>query len=354
MMIRPARRRSMPLQRGAGQAERRGQVDVQHRLPVLVLHAQRQHVAGDAGVVDQDVRAGRRPPRRRRSARPAPPGRADRPGRHARARPVRRPAPPAPRAACRTAPPWRPGRAARGRSPPPMPPEAPVTRAVLPSSRNMASLPLQGLQELLRSRPACRSEPAAASGAMRRTRPASTLPAPSSTKLSTPEPDHRLHAFAPAHRGGDLLAPAGATISAGSVALAGRDIGHHRHQRGAGGDGRPAPRPWRRPPAPSGRNGTGRKPAAASPARRPWPWPSRWRARPPPCGRRSPPGRRRCRWRARPLRGPRGRRRPRRRSPRPGPCRRRAAPPWRPRRPAPPSASPGRAACSRRRRLRRR
>ena len=45
----------MPLQRGADQAERCAQIDIQHRLPVLVLHAHRQHVAGEAGIVDQDV-----------------------------------------------------------------------------------------------------------------------------------------------------------------------------------------------------------------------------------------------------------------------------------------------------------
>ena len=78
-----------------------------------------------------------------------------------------------------------------------MPPDAPVTRASLPSRRNMATFqpgdeagarapslrepstaprPLRGYPRVL----------AAASGAILRTRPLRTRPAPSSTKLSTP------------------------------------------------------------------------------------------------------------------------------------------------------------------------
>ena len=45
----------MPLQRGARQAEGRGQVDRDHLVPVLVLQLHEQIVAGDAGIVDQDV-----------------------------------------------------------------------------------------------------------------------------------------------------------------------------------------------------------------------------------------------------------------------------------------------------------
>ena len=40
---------------GAGEEERAAQVDVDHRVPLLVLHADDHVVAGDAGIVDQDV-----------------------------------------------------------------------------------------------------------------------------------------------------------------------------------------------------------------------------------------------------------------------------------------------------------
>ena len=39
----------------ADEPEPRGEVDVEHRLPVLVAHPHRQPVAGDAGIVDKDV-----------------------------------------------------------------------------------------------------------------------------------------------------------------------------------------------------------------------------------------------------------------------------------------------------------
>ena len=45
----------MPRSARAGQAETGGQIDVEHRLPVLVLHPQRQVVAGEPGVVHQDA-----------------------------------------------------------------------------------------------------------------------------------------------------------------------------------------------------------------------------------------------------------------------------------------------------------
>src|SRR3984957_670894 len=42
-------------QRGADQAKPGGEVDLQHRLPIPVAHAHRKPVAGDSGIVDQDV-----------------------------------------------------------------------------------------------------------------------------------------------------------------------------------------------------------------------------------------------------------------------------------------------------------
>ena len=42
-------------QQGLGQQKRPGEVDGQHQVPVGALHAHHQRVAGDAGVVDQDL-----------------------------------------------------------------------------------------------------------------------------------------------------------------------------------------------------------------------------------------------------------------------------------------------------------
>ena len=103
---------------------------------------------------------------------------------------------------------------------------------------------------------------------MRLTRPVSTLPAPSSTKLSTPMLDHRADAFAPAHRGGHLLHQQVADF--GRIGrLGGRDVGDQRHHRCARRGISPAPRPSRRRRAPSARSGTAPRPAAAWPAGRP-------------------------------------------------------------------------------------
>ena len=96
-MIRPQRFFIMP--RSAARARRKPAVRLTSStgLPVLVLHAHRQIVAGDAGIVDQDVDAagrglGRLGHRIRRRRRREVAGR-----RHGRARPAPRPAPPAPR-----------------------------------------------------------------------------------------------------------------------------------------------------------------------------------------------------------------------------------------------------------------
>ena len=353
-MIRPARRRSMP--RSAARARRNGapRSTSSTACQSSSLHAQRQHVAGHAGIVDQDVRAaggrlGRRDQRvggRRRRA-----GRPDRrcarsPSSAASASSASRRVPDS-----TTLAPW--ACSARAIAAP-MPPEAPVTSAALPSSRNMAA-PLQRSSARLRSPPAWPPTRRPASGAMRLTSPDSTLPAPSSTKLSTPSPAIALHAFAPAHRGGHLLDQQVADL--GRIGrLGGGDIGDQRHQRRRGGvvlqrlghriGGGRHQRAMER-----GRDRQQHRAAHALGL-----GDLRPRARPRRDGRRSPPGRRRCRWPARPPRahglGLRHRRRLRRRSPRPAPCRRPAARPSRPRRRAPPSASPARAASAGARRRR--
>ena len=112
----------------------------------------------------------------------------------------------------------------------PMPPEAPVTSAALPSSRNMP-LP-QRSSARLRSPPACAAEAVAASGAMRRISPDSTLPAPSSTKLSTPS-----STIALTHSRQRTMAVTCRTsrsrISRRIGGLGGGDIGDQRHDRRA-------------------------------------------------------------------------------------------------------------------------
>jgi hypothetical protein len=44
-----------PCRHCAGEAKGSSQIDVEHRLPIRVGHAQRQRVSGQTGVVDQDV-----------------------------------------------------------------------------------------------------------------------------------------------------------------------------------------------------------------------------------------------------------------------------------------------------------
>ena len=54
-MIRPKRRFIMPLSAARDSRKADGQIDGEHRLPVLVLHPHEQAVAGDAGIVDENV-----------------------------------------------------------------------------------------------------------------------------------------------------------------------------------------------------------------------------------------------------------------------------------------------------------
>ena len=54
-MMRPPRCWIIGLSTACAQRERRRQVGGEHLVPVVALHAQHQLVAGDAGVVDQDV-----------------------------------------------------------------------------------------------------------------------------------------------------------------------------------------------------------------------------------------------------------------------------------------------------------
>ena len=66
-MMRPSAALHHAADRRPRQPEAGREIHVEHRLPILVLHAHRQHVAGDAGIVDEDVDLahrglGRRPP----------------------------------------------------------------------------------------------------------------------------------------------------------------------------------------------------------------------------------------------------------------------------------------------------
>ena len=57
LMMRPIAAAHHRMRQLAGQPEHRGQVDLQHRVPVGVRHAHEQAVLGDAGIVDEDVDA---------------------------------------------------------------------------------------------------------------------------------------------------------------------------------------------------------------------------------------------------------------------------------------------------------
>ena len=56
-MIRPAALLHHRPQHGLRADERAGQIHLEHAVPVLALHAHQQLVAGDAGVVHEDVDA---------------------------------------------------------------------------------------------------------------------------------------------------------------------------------------------------------------------------------------------------------------------------------------------------------
>ena len=167
----------------ARQAEDRLQVGVDHLVPVLVLHAQRQVVARDAGVVDQDGDVAESPSaiapssasRLRRVAHVQHPARPGPPARDRPARPASRGRGADDRRALRS-----PARSAMAR---PMPREAPVTSATLPSQH---AQPPFTVGESCFERGAIRGGDALQLGSMRLTRPASTLPGPHSTTCVTP------------------------------------------------------------------------------------------------------------------------------------------------------------------------
>ena len=54
-MIRPKRLRIMPRSAARAEAEGGGEIDVENGVPILVLQPHEQHVAGDSGVVDENV-----------------------------------------------------------------------------------------------------------------------------------------------------------------------------------------------------------------------------------------------------------------------------------------------------------
>ena len=217
MMIRPQRCFIMP--RSTARVRRNGAVRLtrDHLVPVLVLHAHEEIVAGDAGVVDQDVE-----PAQRRFGRPAracrPPSRSarlhgrtmTRARRSALASRLQRR-----RRACRIAPPSRPAackragdRARRCR------PLAPVTSARLageiehlaaPSKTRVRAgaaakrfdvLPARLDRRSAVSRPARCAWPGRSAPCRRRARQSAVTP---------PSPASQSHALAPAHQAGHLL-----------------------------------------------------------------------------------------------------------------------------------------------------
>ena len=213
-MMRPEAPAHHAAHRGARQPERGGEIDRDDLVPVLVLHAHEKIVAGDAGIVDQNIdvphggfggrhqlldlgRVGQIAGQHMDAAAQLAGQRVERSSR------VPEMATVAPLAcsACAIA--------------PPMPPVAPVTSAVLPVRSNISVSPSR-LGRLRGKRPrASSSKQSTSSGvptdvptapsAMRLTRPLSTLPAPISKNRVTPCCRHIGHAFAPAHGAGDLL-----------------------------------------------------------------------------------------------------------------------------------------------------
>ena len=301
-MMRPKRRRIMRVDRGAGQAEGRGQVDrrsphpnprpsiAQNRLsrvmPALATRISSWPIASSAAGTSASTAAG--------SAR-LQGSTWTRLAQLAGERVERLAA----RAGDGTVAPW-PCRA--WAIAPPMPPVAPVTERRLAGQIEhrrcllYAQASADGLRSIdrrRRRRSRCRSTPSA----MRLTSPLSTLPAPISTERADAGLRHvrrptRASApcRSPARPGGGGSRPDRVIGAASTLATSGTAGASDAHLR-------PAPPPSRRRRAASARNGTARTPAAASRAWRLWPWRSRPRARPPPCRRKPPPGRRRCRWR---------------------------------------------------------
>ena len=184
-MMRPKPAAHHATQHGARQVEGGGQVDRDHLVPLLVLHAHEELVAGDAGIVDEDVELAQRRLGGGHELVDLRRGRRDCREARGRARRARRRAPRAPRAACPRAPTIAPcawsalamraaDAAARAGDQRPSCRSDRTWSALVPASCRASPRPR-------RCRPACRPTASPRPSAMRLARPDSTLPAPSST-----------------------------------------------------------------------------------------------------------------------------------------------------------------------------
>ena len=237
------------------------------RLPLLVLHAQDEIVARDAGIVDEDVELAAQRLDRRGHER-VDRGRVRQVARQRRH--DRRPARPqtlrASRHCCPKAPAVAPCAASALAIAEPMPPRAPVTSAVIPVRSNMPyCIPLPNSQSCLRKRLDIVHRHDAGRRRVRRDaldHRAEDLAA-EFDELGDAGVAHRRDALAPAHRARSPAPPAACGSSPASVDRRGGDIGIDRQQRRRAMRPRPAPAPSRRRPAASAGNGRARTPAAA-------------------------------------------------------------------------------------------
>ena len=219
LMMRPAAPLHHALDHRAGGVERALQVGVEHRVPVVVVEPEQDVVAGEAGVVDQDVdRAERllgrgdrapRPDRPSATSQATPAARVaelggDRLGALAASRPTTATLAPAP---------WSARAMAR-----PMPRVLPVTKAVLPvRSIVVDHVTRRTMRGISPPRRPCRSVTVASRpGTIRLSRPASTFPGPISTNArSGRQRRGGLHARHPAHRRGELVGQEPLGVGAG-------------------------------------------------------------------------------------------------------------------------------------------
>ena len=234
-MMRPQRRRIMVAQAGPRQAEARRQIDVEDLLPILVAQAHGDGVAGEPGIVDQDVDLAHGGlgvgDQLLAGCRVGEIGRQDMAAlAQRRGQRLQRREPWCPRAR-----PWRPGHAGRAAMAPPMPPEAPVTSAVLPLRSNMARLSSAAFKRSASSESASTSAgwPTASASISRSMRLAKPRQHLAGAELDQALDALRLqpqHALAPAHHAGHLLDQQ----AADGLRVADRcrgDIGDERHRR---------------------------------------------------------------------------------------------------------------------------
>ena len=273
-MMRPQRRFIMPRSARPRQPEAGREIDVEHLLPILVLHAHAPDmsrvrpalltrmssfpIAASASPTSFSVAAAspRSAGRIACAARPAPP-----------------PAPPAPRPACPTARPWRlrdaaPAQSRRRCRPKRRSParscRSDRTWHRFSSDRCRSSAAVRSLRaigrrlkRLQRSRRLAHRR-GAISRSMRLASPSTPSRRRSRPGFSTPCAFMTEHALAPAHQARHLLRPASVRMVAGSTDRRAPSRWRPAARPACQRRPRPAPPPSRRPPAASARNGRAR------------------------------------------------------------------------------------------------